>query len=269
MRTHYTHPGTAFYRCEEAASRRWWAAHRNLETVHRQAVTAFTDRHRDLLGQDGYLWDSILWGPTIVASARPAGCRPHTHQVDPPQGGQAWLPDGRTRTGRMLAAQIEGLPRFDSQAIAAAAPLPGGMPWIHPAQEGPAGHFRVLVDGVLYLSWPQPVPGLDTAVWTPIDREEFLAARDEADHRERVRGLEVIHARLTRESTIHPQLLWELAAAVARVLAQHRADHAQVAATRDAVLAAEHLLAEHHHLSDPDEQQVRAHIDAVLHTLAA
>lgn len=187
MRTHYTGPTSTFYRCEESLSRLWAEALQHLETLHFQAVEAFTERHQDLLGEDGYLWENILWGPTIVAPTRPAGCRPHTHRLDPPMGGWAWLPDQRTRTGRMLADQIDGLPKLDPQMIKAAAPMPGNMPWTHQDETGTMLHFREVIDGLLYINWPVPIPGLDPAVWTPIDADEYAQAVAERKHRERVR----------------------------------------------------------------------------------
>lgn len=268
MRTHYTGPNTAFYRCEESRSRLWWNAHQNLESVHRQAVDAFTTRHKTLLGKHGHLRYVTMRGHYILAPTRPTGCRPSNYQVDIPSTAHpTWVPDRRTRTGRMLAAQIAGLPRFDSQMIRAAAPMPGNMPWVHTDQTSNEMmlHFRVVIDGVLYINWPQPIPDLDPAVWTPITAGEYLQAVAEREHRERVRGLQFIHARLTHYGTGDPAMLSELADAVSLVLDKHHTDHARVKAARDLVIQAEHLLVEQHYFGRPGAGQVRARVEEALH----
>ena len=266
MRNHYTGPNTAFYRCQETRSRLWWEAYQNLESVHHQAVDAFTNRHKTLLGEHGHLTYVTVRGHYILAPTRPTGCRPSNYQINIPSTAHpTWVPDRRTRTGRMLAAQIAGLPRFDPQMIEAAAPMPGNMPWIHTDTTGTMLHFRVVVDGVLHINWPQPIPDLDPAVWTPITAGEYLQAEAEHEHRERVRGLRFIHNRLTHHGTGDPKMLTQLAEAVSLVLDKHHTDHTRVKTTSSMVLRAERMLKDHHHMGQPGADQVHTQVNAALH----
>ncbi|MEU0493775.1 hypothetical protein ABZ249_31495 [Nocardiopsis sp. NPDC006139] len=272
MRTTYSTPTATFYRCEQTASRRWREAHRTLMGVRRDAVSAFTARHRALLGEGGYLWDSIVHGWVIVAPARPAGCRPHPHAVRPTDG-LAWLPDRRTRTGRMLHDQITGLPAFDYQAVLDNAPYPGAMPFIHDDGVGRMAPYRAVVDDVVHLCWPAPVPGLDPAVWEEITRAEYEAAVAEEAHQERVRNLGCAVAALdwVRETAGVPDLVAAVQEAATAAVRARTGDHPGIDLVGEALLRARDALGEYRHGVTPAQvalPRVEAEVKA-LHALAA
>lgn len=272
MRTAYTTPTSTFYRCAEIPSRRWAKARRALMAVRSDAIAAFEDRHRDLLGPDGRLMDWGHRGLAITSPGRPAGCRPHPSPLHP-HTERAWLPDRRTRTGRMLHEQIEGLPAFDYQAVLDNAPYPGAMPFVHDDGTGPRVPYRAVVDGVVHLCWPFPVPGLDPAVWTQITRAEYEAAVAEEAHQERVRNLGCAISALDweRETAGVPDLVAALQEAAAAAVRARTGDHPGIDLVGEALLRARDALGEYRHGFAPAEAalpRVEAEV-AALHALAA
>src|SRR5690625_929561 len=95
------------YRATSAASRRWHTAYTTLRTLRPAAIDAFNTRNAHTLG-GARLHDQPGPGPVIEHDTQPPGCRPYPWS----QAGAAapmWVPDRRTRLGRVYADQIADL----------------------------------------------------------------------------------------------------------------------------------------------------------------
>ncbi|MET9713333.1 hypothetical protein [Nocardiopsis alba] len=243
-----------YYRADAARSRAWLQARDHIFDLRKHAIQAFNDRNAALLC-GAYLHESPTGRWAIYSYGRPPGCCPHPRSMPTRNGASPWVPDRRTRIGRMLEEQIDGLPTTTERAWRtweAIGPL-GGLDMLYLITTPELMRARqVVLDQVLHIGWSEPLD-LDPQVWVSITQSDFEEARAAQEHQTQVARLEAVTNRMTLWTYCRPDLLEQLRQIAVQTLRDHRDDRARVRTVLTTIRPAEHLLnLQRHGKSDED-----------------